>query len=399
MKLRRSCGILLHPTSLPEGRLGRDAYRFVDWLQAAGQSWWQVLPLNPPDAHGSPYASASAFACSPGLLADPDAVVAPTEVARFRRRHAQWIEDWQRFSGDGAVEDQVRFDREWSLLRDYARARGVRLIGDVPIYVAANGCDHLARPGLFRTGVVAGAPPDDLAPAGQRWGNPLFDWDAHAADDYRWWTERLRRVLSLVDVTRIDHFRGFAAYWTIPAEEPNATTGEWTPGPGAAVFRAAEKQLGELPVIAENLGVITDDVESLRLKLGFPGMVVLLWAFQGPDDNPHRLENHPEQAVVYTSTHDTTTLAGAFPDAESWDLLRLALSSRAELAVLPAQDVLGLGDAARLNRPGGVDERNWSWRLEDDQLTDELAARLRAAVEESGRLSPDDETGAGGKGV
>jgi 4-alpha-glucanotransferase len=386
VKLRRSCGILLHPTSLPDGRLGDSAYRFVDWLQAAGQSWWQVLPLNPPDAHGSPYASASAFACWPGLLGDPDAAVLPDDAGYLRRRHGYWLEDWERFAGTRAVEDQVRFEREWSALHEYARARGVRLIGDVPIYVAAGSCDHLARPELFRRGVVAGAPPDDLAPSGQRWGNPLFDWDAHAADGYRWWTERLRRVLSLVDVTRIDHFRGFAAYWTIPSDEGDASKGFWSAGPGAAVFQAARAELGELPVIAENLGVITEDVEDLRLQLGFPGMVVMLWAFQGPDDNPHRLENHPEHAVVYTSTHDTTTLAGAFPDAEAWELVRLALSSRAELAILPAQDILGLGDEARLNRPGGIDSRNWSWRLEDGQLTDELAARLRAAVEESGRL-------------
>jgi 4-alpha-glucanotransferase len=386
VKLRRSCGILLHPTSLPDGRLGESAYRFVDWLQAAGQSWWQVLPLNPPDAHGSPYASASAFACWPGLLAEPGAAVTSSDAADFRRRHASWLEDWERFAGSGAVQDQVRFDREWSALRDYALVRGVRLIGDVPIYVAADSCDVLAHPELFLRGVVAGAPPDELAPSGQRWGNPLFDWEVHAADGYRWWSERLGRVLSLVDMTRIDHFRGFAAYWTIPSKEDDATKGFWTAGPGAAVFRAAEAVLGELPVIAENLGVITEDVERLRSELGFPGMVVMLWAFQGPDDNPHRLENHPEHAVVYTSTHDTTTLAGAFPNAEPWELVRLALSSRARLAIVPAQDVLGLGDAARLNRPGGIDPSNWSWRLEDGQLTDELAARLRAAVEESGRL-------------
>jgi 4-alpha-glucanotransferase len=386
VKLRRSCGILLHPTSLPDGRLGESAYRFVDWLEAAGQSWWQVLPLNPPDEHGSPYASASAFACSPRLLANRDAPVTAGEADEFRRRHANWVGDWEAFAGDGAVEDQVRFEREWSELRSHAAARGVRLIGDVPIYIAAAGCDHLAHPELFRTGVVAGAPPDDLAPEGQRWGNPLFDWDAHAADGYRWWTGRLARVLSLVDVTRIDHFRGFAAYWTIPADEANAISGHWTAGPGASVFRAAEEQLGELPVIAENLGVITEDVERLRSELGFPGMVVMLWAFDGPDDNPHRLENHSEHEVVYTSTHDTTTLAGAFPGSEPWELVRATLSSRAGLAILPAQDVLGLGDDTRLNRPGGIDSRNWSWRLEDGQLNDELAARLRAAVEESGRL-------------
>jgi 4-alpha-glucanotransferase len=386
VKLRRSSGILLHPTSLPDGRLGESAYRFVDWLQAAGQSWWQVLPLGPPDAFGSPYAAASAFACWPGLLARPGARVGARAAADFRRRHAYWLDDWAVFAGAGAIEDQVRFEREWTDLRTYAAERGVRLIGDVPIYPADASCDHLSHPRLFRDGVVAGAPPDDLGPEGQNWGNPLFDWDAVAADGYRWWIERLRRTLALVDVTRIDHFRGFAAYWTIPAGAESATEGDWSPGPGAALFRAVEADLGELPVIAEDLGVITPDVEALRDELGFPGMVVLLWAFMGPADNPHRPENHREHAVVYTSTHDTTTLAGTFPDRDHWELLRLALDSRAALAILPAQDVLGLGDDARMNRPGETDPRNWRWRLEDGQLTDELAARLRAEVEVTGRL-------------
>ena len=385
MRLPRSSGVLLHPTSLPGRRLGRDAYAFVDWLAVAGQSWWQVLPLNPPDDLGSPYASASAFASWRGLLAEPDAPVSVAEVAAFREREAFWIGDWERFAGPGAVEDQIRFEREWSALRSYASGRGVRMIGDVPIYVAAESCDHRAHPELFLDGVVAGAPPDDLGPEGQLWGNPLYDWDALAADGYRWWVERLRRTFALVDVTRIDHFRGFAAYWTIPAGAESATEGAWTTGPGEAMFRIAEAELGELPVIAEDLGLITPDVEELRDALGFPGMVVLLWAFAGPADNPHRLENHREHAVVYTSTHDTDTLAGAFPRRDAWELLELALSSRAALAIAPLQDVLGLGGEARMNRPGET-EGNWAWRLEGGELTPELAARLRAATEASGRL-------------
>jgi 4-alpha-glucanotransferase len=375
----------LHPTSLPTGRLGEGAYRFVDWLQSAGVSWWQVLPLGPPDEYGSPYASTSAFACWPGMLADPDARVSRREAARFRRRNRAWIDDWLRFAGDSALEDQVRFEREWTALRDYAGQRGVRLVGDVPIYPADGSCDHLSHPELFLDGVVAGAPPDDLGPEGQLWGNPVFDWDASAADGYRWWIERLRRVLSLVDLTRIDHFRGFASYWEVPAGAESAVDGRWVKGPGEAVFRAAERELGELPVIAEDLGIITPDVEQLRDALGFPGMVVLLWAFDPPPDNPHRPENHREHAVVYTSTHDTSTLAAAFPDRDPWELVRLALSSRAALAMLAAQDVLGLGDEARMNRPGDIDPRNWRWRLQDGQLTPELAARLRTEVEASGR--------------
>jgi 4-alpha-glucanotransferase len=382
MELGRSSGIVLHPTSLPGGRLGAEAFAFVDWLARAGQSWWQVLPLGPPDEHGSPYASSSAFAAWPGLLADPNAAVDPAEIDRFRERHAYWATGWEAAGGD--LADQVRFEREWAELRSYARDRGVRLIGDVPIYPARDSVDHRSHPELFQEGFVAGAPPDDLGPEGQLWGNPLFDWDAVAAGGYRWWIERLRRTFELFDLTRIDHFRGFESYWSIPEGAETAREGHWEPGPGAAVFRAAEAELGELPVIAEDLGEITPAVERLRDELGFPGMVVLLWAFDGPADNPHRLENHRERAVVYTSTHDTDTLAGAFPDDDPWDLLELALDSRASLAMLPLQDVLGLGSEARMNTPGTADG-NWAWRLEPGLLTDELAEGLRAATESARR--------------
>jgi len=383
MELRRSSGIVLHPTSLPGGRLGPEALAFVDWLAAAGQSWWQVLPLGPPDKHGSPYASTSAFSAWNGFLAEPDAPVAAAEVARFRERHAYWADDWEEAGGD--LAEQVRFEREWTALREHARARGVRLIGDVPIYPAHGSVDHRSHQELFQDGVVAGAPPDDLGPDGQLWGNPVFRWDAVAADGYRWWIERLRRTFELFDLTRIDHFRGFASYWAIPAGAATAREGRWEPGPGAAVFRAAEAELGRLPVIAEDLGAITPDVPALRDELGFPGMVVLLWAFTGPPDNPHRLENHRQHAAVYTSTHDTDTLAGHFAGDDPWALLELALSSRAALAMVPVQDVLGLGSEARMNRPGET-KGNWTWRLEPGQLTDELAARLRNATAAAGRV-------------
>ncbi len=373
---------MLHPTSLPGGRLGDEARAFVEWLERAGQSWWQVLPLGPPDEHGSPYASASAFAAWEGFLADPDARVARREVDRFRSRHAYWAPAWE--AADGELADQVRFEREWTALRGYALRRGVRLVGDVPIYPARGSVDHRSHPELFQTGAVAGVPPDSLAPSGQLWGNPLFAWNVLAEQGYRWWIERLRRTLEHFDLTRIDHFRGFVAYWAVPAGAKTARNGRWRKGPGAAVFRAAEAELGPLPVIAEDLGVITPAVVRLRDELGFPGMVVLLWAFGGAKRNPHRLENHPEHAVVCTSTHDTDTLAGHFPGEDSWELLELALSSRAALAMTPAQDVLGLGSEARMNTPGRI-EGNWAWQLEPGQLTRELADRLRAATEASGR--------------
>jgi 4-alpha-glucanotransferase len=399
MNLPRSAGVLLHPTSLPGGTLGPGAERFVDWLTEAGQRWWQVLPLGPPDAVGSPYRSDSAFAAWRGLLAEPDAPVDPEEAEAFREREAWWIEDWLRFAGADALADQVRFDREWSALRAYAAERHVRLIGDVPIYVAPGGADHTTHPQLFQTGVVAGAPPDPLGPEGQLWGNPLYDWDAMAADGYRWWIDRLRRTFALFDLTRIDHFRGFAQYWAVPEGAETAVDGDWREGPRDAVFRAAEAALGPLPVIAEDLGLITPDVIELRERLGFPGMVVLQFAFDWFPDNPHKPQNHQENAVVYTGTHDTDTARGWFeslpeeererttlPAAEPhWELIELAYSSRARLAIIQAQDVLGLGGEARMNRPG-ESEGNWSWRLEPGQLSREHALRLRAAAERSGRV-------------
>jgi 4-alpha-glucanotransferase len=263
----------------------------------------------------------------------------------------------------------------------------VRIIGDVPIYVAVDGCDHLAHAELFLPldEVVAGAPPDLLNDLGQLWGNPLYDWEALRRTGYRWWIDRMRRVLELVDVFRIDHFRGFAAYWTVPAGAETAREGWWSPGPGASLFRAAAAELGPLPVIAEDLGVITPDVHALRDELDFPGMVVLRWSFSGPADNPHRLENHRENQVVYTSTHDTDTLAGFTGESDTWELIERALSSRSALAIVPVQDVLGLGSEARMNRPGELVGDNWRWRLEPGQLTSAEAQRLRAAAEASGR--------------
>jgi 4-alpha-glucanotransferase len=399
MNLDRSAGILLHPTSLPGGVLDEHAYRFVDWLAEAGQSWWQVLPLGPPDDVGSPYRSASAFAAWRGLLAEPDAPVDQAEADAFRERHAYWLEDWLGFAGEDALADQVRFEREWSALRAYAAERGVRLIGDVPIYIAPGSADHTAHPELFQEGFVAGAPPDPLGPEGQLWGNPLYDWDALAARDYRWWIDRLRRAFDLVDLTRLDHFRGFAQYWAVPEGAETAAAGEWREGPRAALFRAAETELGPLPVIAEDLGLITPDVVALREELGFPGMVVLHFAFDWFPDNPHKPQNHVENSVVYTGTHDTDTTRGwwdSLPEEERtriplpaaephWGLIELAYASPARLAVIPAQDVLGLGSEARMNTPGR-ELGNWAWRLGEAQLTREHALRLRGAAERFDRV-------------
>jgi 4-alpha-glucanotransferase len=399
MKIERSSGILLHPTSLPSGRLDEEAYRFVEWLKEAGQSWWQLLPLGPPDEHGSPYRARSAFAGWSGLLAEPRARVTQDETESFVARHPYWIGSWAAYAGAGAVADQVRFEREWNALRTYAREHGVRLIGDVPIYVSDNGADVGAWPNLFARGEVAGAPPDALSATGQHWGNPLYDWPAVRADRYHWWIERFRRTFELVDLTRIDHFRGFVSYWAIPQGQTTAERGRWRRGPGRELFDTVRRALTELPAIAEDLGLITPAVVRLRRELGFPGMAVLQWAFSGSPSSPHRLENHEQNSVVYTSTHDTDTAAGWFEslsqsereatglDAREpqWSLIELAGAARAQLAVIPAQDVLGLGSAARMNFPGRSDG-NWSWRLRHGELTAELAARLRDVTNRARRL-------------
>jgi 4-alpha-glucanotransferase len=397
--LSRSSGVLLHLSSLPGGRLGRDALDFVDWLAEAGQAWWALLPTAPPDHTGSPYASSSAFAAWRGYLAHPHARVGAAELEDFVACHPYWIGHWSSHAGGAAIADQVRFAREWSQLRDYARERGVTLFGDIPIYVAAGGADEAAFPELFQRGVVAGAPPDDFSEVGQLWGNPLYDWAAAREQGFRWWVERFRRTLELYDITRIDHFRGFVAYWAVPADAENALGGEWRRGPGADLFRAAEAVLGPLPVVAEDLGLITPAVEELRDELGFPGMAVLQFGFSGTPSNPHRPGHHREQQVLYTGTHDHDTLLGWWQSATEeqqaearipgvephWELIDLALSSRAALTIVQAQDVLGLGSEARLNRPGTADG-NWSWRLEPGQLTAAHAARLRGLTERHGRL-------------
>ena len=405
----RASGVQLHLTSLPDGRLGPSARAWVDWLAAAGQTYWQVLPLGPPDKYGSPYKAASAFAAWPGFLEDPSAEVSREEEDAFREKHAYWIEGWERHAGEGAAADQVRFDREWAALRSHANEQGVKIVGDVPIYVAPDEADQRTWPELFRDGVQAGAPPDAYTADGQLWGNPIYDWPKLQHRGYRWWIERLRRTFDLVDLTRIDHFRGFVSYWSVPAEDTTARGGTWKRGPGRAVFDACTEALGELPVLAEDLGVITPPVRRLRESLGFPGMLVLQFGLD-PDDSasPHRPEKHTADKWLYVSTHDSDTAAGWYADAPErvqealgaalrdagldddrsephWALIRLAFSSVCPTAMLAAQDVLGLGSEARMNVPG-TKGASWRWKLEEGALTHAHAERLRDVTEAAGRL-------------
>ena len=411
--LERSSGVLLHITSLPGGNLGRGAYRFVDWLASAGQAWWQVLPISPPDRYGSPYKATSAFAGWRGLLAAPRARVSSAELTDFREREAHWIDAWARFGpgrrGD-LIADQVRFAREWGALRSYAAARGVRVMGDVAIYVAAGSADHRAHPELFNDALLAGAPPDSFSELGQLWGNPVYDWPVLRAQGYSWWIERLRRNLTLFDAVRLDHFRGLVSYWAVPAGAPDARSGHWRRGPGARLFEAFAGELGaDLPLVVEDLGAITPAVEALRDRFALPGMLVLQFGFAGGPAgarSPHAFRNHRRHRVVYTGTHDHDTAAGWYAAAPApvrarvaracraagidaaepwWQLVELCLRSRAAVSIVQAQDILGLGSQARMNHPGRRGG-NWRWRLEPGQLTPALAQRLREATAAAARL-------------
>jgi 4-alpha-glucanotransferase len=303
---------------------------------------------------------------------------------------------------------QWAFHQQWTALHDHARARGVQLVGDMPIFVAHHSADVWAHPELFHLDaagvpyVVAGVPPDYFSETGQRWGNPLYRWDVMAKDGYRWWVARMRALLSLVDVARIDHFRGFEAFWEIPAGEKTAVNGRWVKAPGLELFRALSAALGELPIIAEDLGIITPEVEALRDACGFPGMKVLQFAFGGDAENPFLPHNHVPNAVVYTGTHDNDTTRGWFAgvsedergrvrrylstsgDEIHWDLLRAAAMSVAKVALFPLQDVLGLGGEGRMNVPG-VAAGNWAWRFAWDDVPHGAAGRLAELARTYGR--------------
>lgn len=333
----------------------------------------------------------------------------------FRLRAPEALPSWEAPEVRFHAWTQWVFFRQWQEIRNYARARGIQIIGDIPIFVAYDSADVWARPELFeldeegRPTVVAGVPPDYFSPTGQRWGNPLYRWPAHEAEDFRWWIARVRQALRLCDLLRIDHFRGFAAYWEIPAEEPTAVRGRWVPAPGEKLFARMGEALGSLPILAEDLGVITPDVEELRDKFGFPGMRVLQFAFDGKPDNPHLPENFPAhgRVVVYPGTHDNDTALGWYRSLGKeeksrvlaylagkgirvadereipWALMALAFSSRAELAVIPIQDILGLGSEARMNYPSRP-EGNWTWRLTTEPHP-ALAKRLFALAQEMNR--------------
>lgn len=341
------------------------------------------------------------------------------------RREPAALDAWRNRLGDEILAQrfmQFQFFTQWNALKAYCREHGIEVMGDTPIYVAHDSTDVWAHPELYHldeTGaptVVAGVPPDYFSATGQLWGNPIYRWDVHAASGYQWWIERVRASLRMVDILRIDHFRGFEAYWEVPASEETAIEGRWVPGPNEGLFHAMQNALGPLPLVAENLGLITDEVEALRRRFEFPGMAVLQFAF-GPDVKsagflPH--EYYPD-LVAYTGTHDNATTVGWWQDADhqtgvktrdwarktkafarkyldttgrdiNWVAIRTVMASVADTAVIPLQDLLGLGNEARMNAPGTTGGGNWRWRFRAGALTEAIAARLRDLTEIYGRL-------------
>ena len=328
----------------------------------------------------------------------------PDAISRAKLKHARTI-DFQRFL-------QFEFHRQISDLKDYANQREIKIIGDLPIYVAHDSAEVWAQPEYFHINrdnglpyAVAGVPPDYFSATGQLWGNPLYAWGRLRQDRYEWWVKRFEVLLGYVDAVRIDHFRGFEAYWRVPYGEKTAIHGKWVPGPGEDLFRRLYERLGDLPIIAEDLGVITPGVELLRDTFNLPGMKILQFAFGSGDDNPYLPHNYPENCVVYTGTHDNDTTLGWFqslaeeergtvleyiksgkPENVHWDMISLAFSSKAIMAIIPLQDLLGLGTQARMNTPSKA-QGNWTWRFEPGSLTRELQTSLLDLTKRSARTA------------
>ncbi|HSM54584.1 MAG TPA: 4-alpha-glucanotransferase [Candidatus Sulfomarinibacteraceae bacterium] len=333
----------------------------------------------------------------------------PEEIAH---RHSEGMQAWRQKLEDEVQQHkflQFLFFQQWLALKEYANERGIRIVGDVPIFVAFDSADVWANPELFylnddgSPSVVAGVPPDYFSETGQRWGNPLYRWERLGEAGYEWWIRRLEMTLKTVDIARIDHFRGFEAYWEIPAEEETAMVGRWVKGPGADIFQALRDRLGQLPIIAEDLGVITPEVVALRDRFDFPGMKILQFAFGGERNSNFLPHNFDKNCVVYTGTHDNETTWGWYHNASdseqdhvrryvarsgddiAWDLIRLALSSVADMAVIPLQDHMDLGNEARMNFPS-TESGNWQWRYTENMLTDVITRRLHELTELYGRV-------------
>ena len=491
----RTSGVLMPISSLPSpygiGTMGKQAKKFVDFLDKAGQKYWQILPICPTSYGDSPYQSFSSFAgnpyfidleylCKDKLLTKKECGSfdwggsekyidygimyisrykllkkayarfvknIPDDYEQFCKTEAEWLDEYALFmalkdANDGVAwfewdEDlktrkpeaieaakkeyaddikfykmlQYLFFKQWRQLKAYANSKNIEIIGDVPIYVAGDSADVWANPKQFYLDEdlnpieVAGCPPDAFSADGQLWGNPLFRWDVMKKDGYAWWTKRISAMADLYDIIRIDHFRGFDSYYAIPAEDDTAKNGEWKEGPGMDLFKVLEKKLGKLPIIVEDLGFLTPSVIKLLKDSGFPGMKVVQFAFDSREDSDYLPHNYPKNCVVYTGTHDNDTVMGWMKTAPksavkfakeylnltkeegyNWGMMRAAWSSVADMAIVPMQDILGLGSEARINTPSTIGE-NWKWRATADQIDNSIAKKLRKCMKMYARLN------------
>lgn len=466
----RHAGVLLHISSLPQGDLGPDAFRFVDFLASAGVSVWQTLPLNMTHADGSPYQCLSAHAGNPNFISLAQLCewdwLSLQEISIVQDRNALLMLAYQAFQQKNHPEEQVRFDQfckqqaywlddfslyitlrkvyaqqswavwpqalklreasainefkvlfkneiyfnkfiqfiffeQWQALKNYANTRDIALFGDIPIFVSYDSADVWSNPNMFKLDenlemtVVAGVPPDYFSETGQRWGNPHYNWDVMQADGFSWWLARLKTQQAMFDMIRIDHFRGLEAAWEIVGTEPTAINGTWVKAPGDELLKVIHAQLPDMTLVAEDLGIITDEVNLLRNTYDLPGMKILQFAFDGGEDNPYLPENIEINSVVYTGTHDNDTSLGWYqtlneaqkdrlatyfeqhhiPDSMPQALVKLALMTQAKLAVIPMQDILGLDGDARMNTPGTIDH-NWQWRFQWSQLLAPLVQKF-----------------------
>ena len=489
----RKSGILMHITSLPNpygiGTVGKCAYEFVDFLYQAGQSYWQILPLNPTGYGDSPY---QAFSCYAGnhYLIDLDILIdqgllkqeevdavrwyqeetrvdygclynsrlkllrkaysrfTPTEdFHTFVFENREWLEDYalfmalkEKFHGDDwqswpkelmmhvplclevmrkELADtiglhqflQYVFFQQWNALHDYAAEKGIRIFGDVPIYVPLDSADVWANPQLFQLDeqlhpiAVAGCPPDSFTADGQLWGNPLYDWDQMKKTGYNWWIRRLGAAARMYDAVRLDHFRGFESYWSVPAGDKTAAGGQWMKGPGFDFIHAVQKALPELELIAEDLGYVTAEVRQLQEGSGYPGMKVMQFAFDSREESEYLPHTYPVNSVCYTGTHDNFTMLQWFQEASEedvamakaylglndeeglvWGMIRGCMGSVSKLCIIQMQDYLELDGTARMNFPGFLSSNNWSWRAQNGFITKELTQRIYETTRRYGRL-------------
>lgn len=495
--MKRASGILMHITSLPQeegiGTFGDKAYQFADFLAAAGQKYWQILPLGPVGYGNSPYQAFSAFAGNlymidlkklkeEGFLPENEDIILDktgndTEKVNFEvitaykekllrkaykiskekgllnedikeyvKENKDWLPDyslfmalkgefnqvsWQEWEPKLKCRDketleaykvkledeigfwnfvQYEFSKQWYELKDYVNKLGIEIIGDIPIYVSADSSDTWSHPELFKLDdacqpiTVAGCPPDAFTEDGQLWGNPIYDWDYLKATHYKWWVERMKQNAKLYDMIRIDHFRGFESYWEVPFGEATARNGKWSKGPGIGLFNAINKELGDIAIIAEDLGFITDEVIELRESTGYPGMKILEFAFDPKGDSEYLPHNCPQQSVAYIGTHDNETIVGWMQDpinkrafnfakkylrltkreGYAWGFIRGLWATPSNIAIAQMQDILGLDNHARMNIPSTVGD-NWNWKMKDDALTEEISKKLRDLTKIYGR--------------